>query len=337
MTVTALPFTRPSLRGFLLALILFVDVVGLAIILLNFGVVLVVFPGAALLALLILALTVLVGGWILIYLRPVRPAALGGAALCAGWGLTAATGTALVANQGLNGVYAKTAGIAFTSNWGAALSAPLNEEWLKVAGVILVALALPGLIRGPMDGFVYGALVGLGFQAAENWTYAVNNVIQSGATAPTLSVLQSTFVRLVLTGLGSHWTMTAVAGAGVGYFLRVRGARGLVLGGCFVALAMLMHFWFNSPIPGNILMVLGKMVVNFLVALTVFLVLRRSTLRRVASYFTEWGVPYRDARAVLTRRGRRRQLRGVPYGEARTLATRAQRDQVVWADTYAPR
>ena len=96
---------------------------------------LVVFPAPAALAV-ALEIPLLVVG--------VRAGAAGAAGPCAGtclvgaavaWGGTAAAGCALLANSGLIGLWAKGAGIHFAADWSASLSAPLNEEILKLCGV----------------------------------------------------------------------------------------------------------------------------------------------------------------------------------------------------------
>jgi RsiW-degrading membrane proteinase PrsW (M82 family) len=178
------------------------------------------FSDAAVLAVGLELPVVVTGYWLARLLRPVRPPSRLWSAAAVLWGATAATGCAIFANQGLTTIWAKGAGITFASNWGAAL----NEELLKVSGVAMIVLAVPGMIRGPLDGMVFGALAGLGFQVMENVTYGLNAIAQFGATNPPQAVAISAFVRVVITGLGSHWTMTAVSGAGIG-FLVSRGAR----------------------------------------------------------------------------------------------------------------
>ncbi|SCE07079.1 Protease prsW family protein [Streptomyces sp. SolWspMP-sol7th] len=113
-------------------------------------------------------------------------------------------------------MWSRTAGVDFASSWGAALTAPLNEEGIKTAGIVLLGVAFPARMRGPLDGWVLGALVGLGFQMAENWTYALNGIVGTGGTTPGDAALQSVVGRVLYTGLGSHWTMSAVAGTGCG-------------------------------------------------------------------------------------------------------------------------
>ena len=175
-----------------------------------------VFPAATVLAAVLQLPLLFLGWWLLRLARPLSAPARTWSAAAVIWGATAATGGALLANQGLTGLWAKTTGVAFASNWSAALTAPVNEELLKAAGVVLIVLAAPRAIRGPLDGMIYGALVGLGFQVMENVTYSLNFIPLTGATDPGAAVALSAVLRVVLTGLGSHWDMTAVAGPASG-------------------------------------------------------------------------------------------------------------------------
>ena len=242
------------------------------------------------------------------------------------WGATAATGCALEANQGLTGLWAKAAGVAFASNWSAALTAPVNEELLKAAGVALIVLAAPRAIRGPLDGMIYGALVGLGFQVMENFTYSLNFIPLTGSTDPGAAVAISAALRVVLTALGSHWAMTAVAGAGVGY-LAARGLRGGARpAAACLATAMAMHLLFDAPGPD--LAIALKVLLNFAVVLALYLTLQRgyrararaALARRVAS----GAVPAVEAPTLLTRSGRRRRQRRVLVGTVRDQVRSAQ-------------
>ncbi len=246
-------------------------VLGAVILTVAFSRYLAVFPGPAALALVLELPLLVVGFLVLRLLRPIRPPSLiwSGAALV--WGATAATGCALLANQGLISLWAKAGGVGFASNWSASLSAPLNEEVLKLCGVLMVVLAAPQMIRGPLDGMVYGALTGLGFQVVENITYGLEAIVQSGATDPARAVTNSVLVRVGTTGLGSHWTMTAVAGAGIGYLvIRQSRREGVALAIVCLLGAMAMHLLFDAPDPAVVI----KVLVNFLVVSVLYLLLR---------------------------------------------------------------
>jgi hypothetical protein len=130
---------------------------GAAVLIFAFFRFLLIFPRAALLTVVLELPLLLIGYGLLRLLRPVRAPALIWSAAALIWGATAASGCALLANDGLVGLWAKGAGSAFAANWSASLSAPLNEEVLKLCGVILVVLAAPLTINGPLDGLIYGS------------------------------------------------------------------------------------------------------------------------------------------------------------------------------------
>jgi protease PrsW len=305
-------------------------VFGTAVLLKEFYRAVVVFPGAALLAL-ALELPLLVAGWWLLRLaRPLRsPSRLWSAAAVI-WGATAATGCALLANQGLSALWAKGAGIAFASNWSAALSAPLNEEILKLCGVVMIVLAAPRVIRGPLDGMIYGALTGLGFQVTENLFYGLDNIIESGGSDSAHAVASSAALRVGVTALGSHWTMTAVGGAGVGY-LAARGLRrGALPALAGLIAAMAMHLQFDAPEPA----ILVKVAVNFAAVASLYLILRHGYQARArTALLARTGsddITDGQAAAVLSRHDRRRELHRAPPGTERDRV--AARQQAVLAE-----
>ncbi|MFC9977291.1 PrsW family intramembrane metalloprotease [Spirillospora sp. NPDC127200] len=279
-----------------------------------------VFPGAVAFAA-VLQLAVLVVGWALLRLmRPVHapppvPSLLGPL-----WGAVAAIGCAVPANDALLSLWAKLTTVDFASSWGAALTAPLNEELLKLAGVALLALVFPGALRGPLDGLILGALTGLGFQVVENVSYSVNLIVQSGATAPTTSVVQTFVARVVLTGPGSHWAMSAVAGAGLGHL--VAGRRHLAAP--LVSAAVAMHWLFDAPLLSASAAPLIKVAVNFLAFAAAYFLLRRAYRIRARRVLTQ-ASSLREAGVLLTRYRRREAVQQAPPGPARTALAARQR------------
>jgi RsiW-degrading membrane proteinase PrsW (M82 family) len=137
------------------------------------------------------------------------------------------------------------------ATWGPAISGAGVEEVVKVAGVVAIALVAPGQINSMVDGFVYGALVGLGFQLIENIVFAVGAVALNAGVDAVGPVIATFLVRGVLGGLWSHTLFTALAGAGVAYALvrrdRPRWQRITVAVALFGAAAGF-HFLWNSPI-----------------------------------------------------------------------------------------
>ncbi|MFC4564469.1 PrsW family intramembrane metalloprotease [Nocardiopsis mangrovi] len=315
---------------------------GVISILVSFGAQMRVFPGETMLSLLLLAVSVAIGFALLRRIRPVWSPPRGLSAACVLWGATAATGAALLANNGVHGMLSKTAGLPFTSLWGAALSAPVNEELLKLCGLALIALAAPRAFRGPMDGFVFGALVGLGFQVMENLTYALNLVVQQGATAGAGSVILSFAARVLLTGWGSHWAMTAVAGAGFGLIAAAAGrapARRLVPAVLLILLAVAMHWFFNAPLlaatTGGTLF---ASLLNFVIAVVVYFTVRHAYRHRMMRAFAGDVAAGRmseaDAMTLMRRGSRRKALRG-SVGPDRSMAAALQSERLARAEPVA--
>ncbi|MDR0360909.1 MAG: PrsW family intramembrane metalloprotease [bacterium] len=152
--------------------------------------------------------------------------------------------------------------------WGAALIGPTTEEVLKALGVVMVVLIAGRRFHSLMDGFIYGALAGLGFQFTENIQYMFRNgnPLDAGATLQT--VLQIFVIRAVILGAFSHATYTALVGFGVGYYVVKREAtrlKRLLVPICLFIAAWLFHFLNNAPtaFPVTILIGLIALVLAF--------------------------------------------------------------------------
>ncbi|UIE37190.1 PrsW family intramembrane metalloprotease [Leptodesmis sichuanensis] len=102
----------------------------------------------------------------------------------------------------------KSAGLAIA----APLAGPLVEETTKGAGVLLLFLLLRSEFDDVRDGFIYGALVGIGFNFLETAAYILKGFVDTG-TAPWLAQLGS---RHSAFGLGTHALFTGLFGMGLG-------------------------------------------------------------------------------------------------------------------------
>ena len=91
----------------------------------------------------------------------------------------------------------------------------MNSRALVV--LVMIALLAGSQINSVLDGFVYGALAGLGFQVVENIVFALNAVDLAGAGDRGGPVVATFLLRGFLGGLWSHTLFTALAGAGVAY------------------------------------------------------------------------------------------------------------------------
>jgi RsiW-degrading membrane proteinase PrsW (M82 family) len=161
------------------------------------------------------------------------------------WGAVAAIGAfALLGNDAVMNLYAKTFGASFAFDWGAALTAPINEELAKGAGILLLLTLGPRLIRSPFDGLVVGALVGLGFQISEDISYAF---IGAANAFGDVGAAWATIIPRTLASIPSHWMFSGLFGAGLVWFIgrpEVPARKGL--GAALMLTAMLMHGLWNA-------------------------------------------------------------------------------------------
>ena len=163
------------------------------------------------------------------------------------WGGVAATfWIALPANTALLEIWTKVGGTSFANDWGAGLAAPINEEWGKALGLVLLIALAPRLVRSAYDGFIIGAFIGLGFQVFEDVLYVYNSA------ASTFGVDQAggslhIFVLRGLTGIVSHALFSAIFCAGLMWVLsRVPGERRTVRGVLVMLMAMVFHFTWDD-------------------------------------------------------------------------------------------
>ena len=124
----------------------------------------------------------------------------------------------------------------------ATAGAPVVEEVLKAAGLLLVLVMRPSLLASARDGIVDGAWVGLGFDLAENLEYFLLAAVQGG----TAGVLRGMWVRGFLGGL-KHAVFSGTVGAGLGWARgsRTRRAR-LLIPACALLAAAAQHAAWNA-------------------------------------------------------------------------------------------
>jgi RsiW-degrading membrane proteinase PrsW (M82 family) len=110
--------------------------------------------------------------------------------------------------------------------------AAVEEELVRLALVLGLAVLAPRQFNDPIDGLVYGSMVGIGM-AAEESVQALTRVPDLGALLP-----PSELVRLA-----GHCIMGGITGFGVGMLrLRMRGAVAAIAG-CFAASTGLHLAW----------------------------------------------------------------------------------------------
>ncbi len=133
--------------------------------------------------------------------------------------------------------------------WGPAIVAPLNEELYKGAGLVMIFLLARHEFDGLMDGLIYGAMIGLGFQVVENIQYFL--AAAAGSSGNELGAVVGTFfVRVGLAGAYSHMLFSGLMGFGFAYLVtqkQVPRGRRVAVAVLFALLAWAAHFVWNSP------------------------------------------------------------------------------------------
>ncbi len=134
----------------------------------------------------------------------------------------------------------------------AQICAPFVEEAAKGLGLLVLLVVLRSEFDGPRDGFIYGALIGLGFNWLESSVYITRSFAESivpwafgtGGSVPWTYQITS---RYVLLGISGHALYTGIIGTFIGFSLlhkdRFR-RMALPLAGYF--LAVVSHMAWNS-------------------------------------------------------------------------------------------
>jgi protease PrsW len=259
------------------------------------------------------------------------------------WGAFAATALSLDA-AGWDRVVAQAFGQDFALRWGPALTASLTEEVLKGAGVVLIYLIARDEVDDMMDGFVYGALCGLGFAVVEDVLYFM---AAFGGTPA--GVFRGFYVRVLSSGLYGHVLYTGLTGMGIGYLVSRRrhepiGKRLLVAGGLF-AVGVLGHMLWDSPLLNVGQDTAGVLTEPFLLALKglPLLVFALLAIRLSRNRERRWldgalareiggeGISYDEYRTLRRPRSRRRavaEMRRRGGRAAAGLLKRLEREQV---------
>lgn len=235
------------------------------------------------------------------------------------------------ANEALFSLYSKWFGVEWASEFGASFAAPLTEETGKLAAVVIAALLARQHVRNTYDGLLLGMFAGLGFQVFENMSYMTGSASGNFNSEPVKDML-GVFLMRATSGLFGHWLWTAIAGAGVGYYLgnahRTKAHR-LMVAGLLLLAAMVAHGLFDAALS------LGPIALPLASALgvTCFMLVLRFTERRTrefvsdlladdvaAGHVTDEELTYLTAGV----RDRRRHLRDIKRNEGKDAARRAQ-------------
>lgn len=191
------------------------------------------------------------------------------------------------------------------------VQAPIVEEIAKGAGVLLLFVAARRAFDGPVDGVVYGALVGAGFAFTENILYFGDSLLTGGAEGAAFTF----FLRGILSPF-AHVMFTAATGYALGLAAR-SGARGGAAFGRWtvgVLCAIGLHaLWNGSAAMADFFVLYVTLQVPLFAAFIVGIVLLRReearlTRARLADYAAVGWFSPAEVDMLATRGGRSRAL-----------------------------
>jgi RsiW-degrading membrane proteinase PrsW (M82 family) len=304
------------------------------------------FPAAWLLSVVLLAATAVPAGLIIYRLDQFEPEPASLIAIAVVWGGVVALTFSAIANSASLSFLQQIVPATTVDSWGAAIVAPVNEELYKGAGLVIIYLMARTEFDGLMDGLVYGAMIGLGFQVVENVQYFMLAMAESGAghLGP---VVNTYFVRVVLAGPYSHTLFSGLMGFGFAYLVTQRAAsrrRRVAVVALFAVLAWAAHFvwnspWLDEPLGGSTggfvlaVVVKGVPFLGFLALLTVFARRREghAFARLIAAEVGTDVLSEAEFRSLQNGRRRRAALRRAKRDKgsgARLVLKRLQREQM---------
>lgn len=165
------------------------------------------------------------------------------------WGAIPSIGLAFVFNSALSlPIYTLVADATTADALAASIIAPPVEETVKAAALLGILFFWRYEIDSPLDGIIYGAMVGMGFAMVENFYYFISTFAEQGAEAWRVNIL----LRALVFGL-NHAMFTGMVGLGIGigrFATRPLMAIGAPIAGWITA--VLLHFLHNFSVSlGN--------------------------------------------------------------------------------------
>ncbi|MDN3495552.1 PrsW family glutamic-type intramembrane protease [Planococcus sp. APC 4015] len=226
------------------------------------------------------------------------------------WGAVAAVGIALGVDLALSVAFG--ADSLFDSSFvSGVIQAPVVEEVAKGLGVFLLFVSARRAFDGPVDGVVYGALIGAGFAFTENIQYFAISFIEGGAADTSVTF----FVRGILSPF-AHVMFTSVTGFALGLAARRGASAGAAFGPWLVGLtgAVALHaLWNGSAVLGDFFALYWTLQVPlFAVFILGVLALRREEARltraRLGDYADAGWFTAQEADMLATPAGRKAAL-----------------------------
>jgi len=200
------------------------------------------------------------------------------------------------------------------------VQAPVVEEVAKGLGLLLLFAIGRRAFDGPVDGIVYGALVGAGFAFTENILYFASSLIEGGLAGTTVTF----FVRGILSPF-AHVMFTVITGYALGRAARNGSSVGAALGPWGLGLlgAIVLHaFWNGSALFADFFALYATLQMPLFVLFVIgVLLLRREESRltrvRLGEYAAAGWFTAGEVDMLATGAGRRRAMtwaRSLPGG-----------------------
>ena len=227
--------------------------------------------------------------------------------LAVAWGAIASVGIALLVDLALSFVF-RAGSTPLGQFVSGVVQAPIVEEGAKGFGLLLIFWTARRAFDGPVDGVVYGALVGAGFAFTENIQYFAISLIEGGVEQATATF----FVRGLLSPF-AHAMFTGVTGFALGLAAR-RGVRGGAANAAWFAGligAIVLHaLWNGSALLGDFwALYIGLQVPLFIGFVLGIVALRREeerlTRKRLGDYAAAGWFTAQEVDMLATRAGRR--------------------------------
>ncbi|MGO1225330.1 MAG: PrsW family intramembrane metalloprotease [Brachybacterium sp.] len=227
------------------------------------------------------------------------------------WGAAIAAGLSYILNT-LNSllVFLVTGSEAAVAFAGPVISAPLVEETTKGLGLLLLMVLARRYFNGPLDGLIYGALIGGGFAFTENIIYYTRGLESMGAGG----VLFMFILRGVMNIFG-HAIYTSLTGIIVGFVARKWGTiMGFLVFIPALIPGMLIHAAWNffaglgGGIPILLLMYGAKALLSLIWLITIVALIwdeSRLTRVRLGDYANQGWLTHEEVDMLATWKGRR--------------------------------
>lgn len=229
------------------------------------------------------------------------------------WGASVSIGVAITVDFGVSTVAAAAgADPDLAYFFAVTVQAPIVEEAIKGFGLLLIFFFARRYFDGPVDGIVYGALIGAGFAFTENIQYFALQIAESGGLDGAVAQI---FVLRGLMSPFAHLMFTAATG----FFIGLAARRGGVLAGIGMYLvglipAILLHaFWNGAPFFVDFLGLYAVVQVPlFILAIVMIVLLRRReaqmTRLRLGEYAAAGWLNAAEVQTLATGSGRRQAM-----------------------------